>query len=920
MPGIPLTTKINIQTKAAKKALKDLESDAKKAAQDIAGAMEEGSKPDLSKVKQSYNKLFDAVEQDAKKAGKESGKEFSAGFSDALKGLGAAAIAVGIGGLVSGLKDIVKETAKVQGAISKFTGAAGNDLKKLTASAQATADTFDQDINETLQATNSLAKNYGISFEEAQKVINDGFLMGADLSGEFLAVLKEFPEDFKAAGFSAQEFAKYNALVSKSGIYGDRGQDAISEFSVKITEMTTAASDALKGMGIDSEDLQKRLESGALSQRDAIQLISQEMLKVGLDTQDSATVLADIFGSPAEDAQKLIPLLANLDEEMRGIAKGTDDYTKNQEASLAANQQINTAMAELTQKLLPAMTEMTKFGAAALTFLGDNLKEVGTIGATVAGVWIASQAKVIIATTKAKIAIIQETFMMGKQKAMVLLAAAQMKIYAAAQWLANAAMSAFPIILVVAGIAALIAGIVLAYQKLDWFRDLIDGIWQLMKDWANFIIGVYVGVFTTIYDVVRPLIDDYFPALGKAIDVIIGAFKDAAGAVAGAVEWFGELFSSEEEAADGAEKVAKGTKDVAEETEKMSKELKEVPDNADKAGKGLKKFAGAAKTAKMSLSDYTNELVKLSLAGKEGSAKYTKMFAGAVKAGIDEANATAAQNKIKFQIEFETGLQDIAAQMEDIDLEAAGLDSITEELDKATAKTYSFLDVLAMANDVTKQYRKEETESISEEEQLRLDKQREFEAQKVELMENSAKAMSQAVGGALVNVLADQESAGKAVVKTMFAVLESMIPIILAQITGIELGSKGVGGLVTIPILTGVLVAALNVAKSAVGMAEGGTQKGRNRLVMLNDAPGPNYEEMVIKGSVYAKHPELLQGLNAGKSLESLGLYSQPLAIPMFAQPQQAQVNLSNNVSGVMTLRGSDAVMIHDRQMERNLI
>jgi hypothetical protein len=53
--------------------------------------------------------------------------------------------------------------------------------------------------------------------------------------------------------------------------------------------------------------------------------------------------------------------------------------------------------------------------------------------------------------------------------------------WTAAQWLLNAALNANPIGLIVIAIAAFIAGIVLAYQHVGWFRDLVNGAFKIIK-------------------------------------------------------------------------------------------------------------------------------------------------------------------------------------------------------------------------------------------------------------------------------------------------------------------------------------------------------------------------------------------------------------------------------------------------------
>jgi phage-related minor tail protein len=67
-------------------------------------------------------------------------------------------------------------------------------------------------------------------------------------------------------------------------------------------------------------------------------------------------------------------------------------------------------------------------------------------------------------------------------------AAAASAVWTGAQWLLNAAMSANPIALVVIAIAALVAGIVIAYKKSETFRNIVNGVWNAIK----------IGVVTAI--------------------------------------------------------------------------------------------------------------------------------------------------------------------------------------------------------------------------------------------------------------------------------------------------------------------------------------------------------------------------------------------------------------------------------------
>ncbi|MFE2712209.1 phage tail tape measure protein [Streptomyces mirabilis] len=60
------------------------------------------------------------------------------------------------------------------------------------------------------------------------------------------------------------------------------------------------------------------------------------------------------------------------------------------------------------------------------------------------------------------------------QKVALVASAIAEKSAAIAQWALNVAMDANPIMLIVIGIAALVAGLILAYNKIGWFRDMVN--------------------------------------------------------------------------------------------------------------------------------------------------------------------------------------------------------------------------------------------------------------------------------------------------------------------------------------------------------------------------------------------------------------------------------------------------------------
>lgn len=201
----------------------------------------------------------------------------------------------------------------------QFTSKEGDDLKAYRNEVQAVADMFDKDFKEVLISANAVAKQFGISADESLQYIKDGFIAGADANGEFLDTLKEYPAYFREAGISADQFVAIVAQTNKAGIFSDKGVDAIKEANIRLREMTTATADALDGIGISSEQVQKDLQTGAKTTFEVMQEVSAKLNELPDSAASVGTAIADIFGGPGEDAglqylRSLKDISTNLDE------------------------------------------------------------------------------------------------------------------------------------------------------------------------------------------------------------------------------------------------------------------------------------------------------------------------------------------------------------------------------------------------------------------------------------------------------------------------------------------------------------------------------------------------------------------------------------------------------------------------------
>lgn len=222
----------------------------------------------------------------------------------------------------------------------QFTQLSGSALKDLRDEISGISDTFSTDFRETLQATNSVAKQFGISYEQAADVIRKGFVAGANANGEFIDTLKEYPAYFKEAGISASDFVAIIAKSNQEGIFSDKGVDAIKEGNLRLREMTTATASALEGIGISSKKVQEDLQSGAKTTWQVMQEVSQKLSELPESSSKVGTAIADIFGGPGEDAG--LQYLTML----KDIKGGIDDVIEKQGDMSTSLLEVNNAATE----------------------------------------------------------------------------------------------------------------------------------------------------------------------------------------------------------------------------------------------------------------------------------------------------------------------------------------------------------------------------------------------------------------------------------------------------------------------------------------------------------------------------------------------------------------------------------------------
>lgn len=261
----------------------------------------------------------------------------------------------------------------------------------------------------------------------------------------------------------------------------------------------TGAQDKLAALGLTFEDLEgKTPEEQLFIVGDALAQIEDPAAK--------AAAAQDLLG---KSGVELIPLLGEEQGAFKAATEAVKDHTiiseENIRTSAATNdefamlgEEIKGTLTVAFQALLPAVSAIAKFLNRVLLpavksvgkFIGDNLIPILVVLTPIIGIKLVAAAKAMIA-----------------------------KVIAL-----NAALLANPFALVVVALTALVAGIVIAYQKSETFRNIVNGVFEAIKAVVIPIINTVKTVVTEawkiIFGLVKLYITPYKIAITTAFEVI----------------------------------------------------------------------------------------------------------------------------------------------------------------------------------------------------------------------------------------------------------------------------------------------------------------------------------------------------------------------------------------------------------------
>lgn len=350
--------------------------------------------------------------------------------------------------------------------------------------------------------------------QEAQKLLNTLKEMAATTPYEITDLVKA-TQKMMAFGISANDSLQYLQML---------GDIAMGDAN-KMDSLTLAFSQIGASGRATMEDINQMIDQGF----NPLTIIAQ---KTGENMGD----LRDRVSDGAVSFQEIADAMKTATSE-GGIYFGSMDKASQTTAGKISTlkDDFNSALGSMTESLLPFATKgverMSKLAQWFANLDDDGKKLVLTlagIAASIGPVSMAISNLIKIGSGIGKVASVMKKWEVAT------------KLMTAAQWLLNAAMSVNPIVLIILAITAVVAALIYAYNKFEWFRDGVDSVFSFIGDMVdgavdifNSIVDFFKNNWQTIFLFmlnpiagVLKILYDKFDGFRDFVDGIIGAIKN----------------------------------------------------------------------------------------------------------------------------------------------------------------------------------------------------------------------------------------------------------------------------------------------------------------------------------------------------------------------------------------------------------
>ena len=279
------------------------------------------------------------------------------GVSNDLMGMlttGTVAYTAAIGAAVTAVAAATKQWAEYNTELAKqdqittvTTGLKGGDADKMTDAARSISRVYGSDFREVINAANTLMTQFGQTGDEAIQLLRDG--MQGMIQGDgpkLLNMIQQYAPAFRDAGVSASQLV---AVIqnSEGGLFTDQNMNAIVMGIKNIRLMTNATSEALGQLGINGEEMTRKLNDGSMSIFEALKQVATAVQNTSSSSQAAGEVMQQVFGRQGAMAgTKLGEAIASLNLNLEETKTQTGEVGESMKELELANERLDKALRE----------------------------------------------------------------------------------------------------------------------------------------------------------------------------------------------------------------------------------------------------------------------------------------------------------------------------------------------------------------------------------------------------------------------------------------------------------------------------------------------------------------------------------------------------------------------------------------------
>lgn len=277
----------------------------------------------------------------------------------------------------------------------------------------------------------------------------------------------------QALGLSENSYNELAASIGGSLRQAGYEQD---ELGAKTNDLITSAADLSSVFGGDAAEAAGAMGAALRGEFDSLERFGVFLNAAAVEAELARTGQDNLSGAALDAAKK--QATHNLIMEQAGQYAG--NFAAEADTAAGAQQRAaataENAAATLGEALLPAYTALMGAAALAATYVSENSGAFLILAGVVGGL-----AAVVLATSAA----------LRVYTAVTTLWSAVTKGAAVAQRVLNAAMRANPIGLIITAITLLVAGVIYAYNRFEWFRNGVQAVARaIAAGWKALVAGV----------------------------------------------------------------------------------------------------------------------------------------------------------------------------------------------------------------------------------------------------------------------------------------------------------------------------------------------------------------------------------------------------------------------------------------------